>query len=54
MRPICILAAVFALSMPTLAAAQCAWGVDDRTTMRCPDGAAWDAESGACVPVATS
>ncbi len=48
-------AAAFVLMMvPTLATAECGWSMGHEATMTCADGTTWDAQSGTCVPTATS
>lgn len=46
-----LLAALALTLAPGLAMAECSWGMERQTTMSCAEGATWDAESGACVPV---
>lgn len=49
-----LLAALAIIVAPTLAIAECSWGKAHETAMSCAEGSAWDAESGSCVPVASS
>lgn len=54
MRITALLAAIAFLSLPTLAAAECSWGMGHEVTMSCTDGATWDADTQSCVPVVSS
>ncbi|PRY26739.1 hypothetical protein CLV78_101840 [Aliiruegeria haliotis] len=49
------LAAVCLAALPSLAIAEgCGWRHIDETASQCPDGHAYDAQSGSCVKLTTS
>ncbi|MEM7721617.1 MAG: hypothetical protein AAF376_04530 [Pseudomonadota bacterium] len=54
MRIAPLLAVIAFLTIPSLAAAECSWGLSQEANISCADGTTWDAETQACTPVVSS
>jgi len=54
MRITTLLAAFVLMGLPSLAAAECSWGVNQEVTMSCSEGSTWDADTSSCVPTLSS